>query len=408
MSKWNRLGLSGALLALGCGEQVSSDYLGEALLGLRGRVVVENGEAPQDLVPVLAFQRPREGALGNTYLLEDVLHRGQFPARFELAVVKPPPAEAMHVVTSSSGGHVSYAWAQVGAVAPEHPLVLAVTNLREASYCLGRECYTERSRCDRFDDCYFEREHCSLPSWYDALVPEASFCHELATGGDISAVPAHPDGYGRFDSGNCDGSGPCEHTFEWCAITPEDTEPHPPPESCFSRTIGCIAESLPKVPPEFDESRWPERTDLTNCGIVSQQGNLDYAANPNEWLAGLSDDVFVVYLEPGFDSSAFEQATGVPAPELPGYSTFVLKPWNDANLAAYQTCSDRDSRRLIDDYNLANGTSYSAEEGVDIGTELGESLLIAMYRCSYSIRGSWLSDADTELTLHVGLPPAEG
>ena len=408
MSDWNNLGLGVALLALGCGTQVSSEYVGEALLGLRGRVLVDNPDAPQDLVPVLAFQRPREGAAPNTYLLEDVVHRGQFPARFELAVLTPPPAEAMQSFTTPSGEHVSYAWAQIGAVAPEHPLVLALTNLHESSYCLGRECYTERSRCDRFDDCYFEREHCSLPSWYDALVPQASLCRELATGGDISAVPASPDGYARFASGTCDGSGPCEHTYEWCAITPEDTESHPAPERCFSRTIGCVAESLPKLPAQFDESRWPERTDLTNCGIVSRHGNIDYASNPNEWLAGVSDDVFVVYVEPGFDVPAFEQATGVPAPELPGYSTFVLEPWNEANLAAYQTCSDRETGHLIDAHNLEHGTTFSAEEGVSTSTDLGEALLVATDRCSHTVRGSWLSDAGTDLTLHVGLPPAEG
>jgi hypothetical protein len=397
-----------ALLALGCGTQVSSEYFGEALLGLRGRVLVDNAEAPPELVPVLAFERPRDGALPNTYLLADVLHRGQFPARFELTVVTPPPAEAMMSFTTPSGGHVSYAWAQIGAVAPEHPLLLAQTTLRESSYCLGRECYTERSRCDRSEDCYFEREHCSLPSWYDALVPEASLCHEVATGGDISAVPASPDGYARFASGTCDGSGPCEHTYEWCATTPQDTESHPAPENCFSRTIACIAEPLPKLPGDFDESRWQERTDLSNCGIVSRHGNLDYAANPSEWLAGLSEDVFVVYVEAGFDILAFEEATGLPAPELPGYSTFVLQPWNEANLAAYQRCSDRDTGRLLDTYNLAHGTTLSVEEGVDGSTELGSALLLAALRCSRTVRGSWLDDAGTELTLHVGLPPAAG
>ena len=409
MSDRNKFGLAGALLALGgCGTQVSNEYFGETLLGLRGSVIVDNPEAPRELVPVLAFQRPREGAPPNTYLLEDVLHRGQFPARFELAVVLPPPAEAMQTFTTPSGGHVSYAWAQLGAVAPEHPLLLAQTNTHESSYCLGRECYTERSRCDRFEDCYFEREHCSLPSWYDALVPQASLCQEVATGGDISAVAASPDGYARFESGTCDGSGPCEHTYEWCATTPQDTESHPPPDKCFSRSIACSAEPLPKLPGEIDESRWPERTDLSHCGIVSQQGNLDYAANPSEWLAGISNDVFVVYVEPGFDVSAFEQATGLPAPELPGYSTFVLEPWNETNLAAYQSCSERETGRLIADYNLAHGTSFSAEEGVSSSSELGEALLLATDRCTRTVNGSWLSDAEQDLTLHVGLPPAAG
>jgi hypothetical protein len=413
MSDWNGFGLSVALLALGCGTQVSSGYVGEALLELRGSVVVDNPAAPLDLVPVLAFERPREGALSNTRLIEDVVHRGSFPARFELNVLAPPPAEAMQAFTAAGGGHVSYAWAQIGAVAPEHPRVLAQTNTRESSYCLGRECYTERARCDLSDDCYFERDHCSLPSVYDALGLQASLCREVATGGDVSAVPASPDSYGIFGLSGCDG--PCELTLEWCSIPPEGTWScregtddgcRPPPENCFSRTVSCVAETPPRLPPAVDEARWPERADLTHCGVVSRQGNLDYAANPNEWFAGLSDDVFVVYVEAGFDAPAFEEATGLPAPEQPGYSTFLMEPWSEVNTAAFQACSDREAGRLLDAYNLAHGTTSSAEEGVDVSTELGQALLLAMDRCSRAVGGSWLSDAGTELTLHVGLPPA--
>jgi hypothetical protein len=409
--------LGAALLSAagtGCGTQASTDYLGESLLTLSGSVIVDNPEAPRDLVPVLAFEKPREGALSNSYLLQDVEHTGAFPSRFRLGVFEPPPEAALFDVTTASGAQLRYAWARIAAVAPAHPAVMAQTSLSESSYCLGRECYTERARCDMFDECYFEREHCSLPSWFDARGVEESLCSEVAIGGDVAAIPASPWGYSISEDDHCD-AGVCARTYEWCrdpsggdsCSARPDGSCRAAPDNCFSRTVACVEDKgLPMLPPELDEARWMERDDLTGCGIVSQQGNLDYAANPNEWLAGISDDVYVVYLpEAGFDAAAFEELLGAP-PAQPGFSTLLLEPWDDVNLAAYQACSQRSQAALIDDYNREHGTAFSVEEGVS-DTDLGIQLIERALRCSREVRGSWQpGKVAGGLTLQVSVPLA--
>jgi hypothetical protein len=408
------LALPGAAASMGCGTQVATDYLGESLLTLSGSVIVDNPEAPRDLVPVLAFEKPREGAPSNAYLLQDVEHTGEFPSRFRLGVFEPPPPAALFDVTTTSGARLSYAWAQIAAVAPEHPAVMAQTNLSESSYCLGRECYTERARCDMFDECYHEREHCSLPSWFDARGVEESLCNEVATGGDVAAIPAGPWGYSMYEDDHCD-AGVCARTYEWCRDPSggssceerPDGSCRPAPDNCFSRTVACVEDtSLPMLPPELDEARWMEREDLTDCGIVSQQGNLDYAANPNEWLAGISDDVYVVYLpDEGFDAAAFEEVLGAP-PDQAGFSTLLLEPWDDVNSAAYRACAERTQRALIDDHNREHGTTFSFDEGVS-DSELGIQLLERALRCSREVRGRWQPGAVASgLTLQVSVPLA--
>jgi hypothetical protein len=410
---WVSSGLGLLIAGTGCGTQVSSGYLGEALLTLSGSVIVDRPDAPRDLVPVLAFDKPRGDAPPNALLLQDVEHTGEFPSRFRLGVFEPPADAALFDVETASGARLRYAWARIGAVAPEHPSVLAQTNLGESSYCLGRECYTERSRCDLSGECYREREHCSLPSWFDARGVEESLCSEVATGGDIAAVPASPHDYSRYEDDHCE-DGVCEHTYEWCRNPPDgdacveqpDASCRPAPENCFSRTVACVEDTnLPMLPPELDEMRWMERDDLTNCGIVSRQGNLDYAANPNEWLAGLSEDVNVVYVPEGFDAAAFEEVLMAP-PDQSGFSVLVLEPWNDSNLAAYDVCNERTQPALIDAYNREHGTSFSLDAGVAADTELGIRLLEGMFRCSREVRGRWQPGAVASgLTLDVSVPP---
>jgi hypothetical protein len=401
-------------LAAGCGTQVSSGYLGESLLTLSGSVVVANAEAPSELVPVLAYERPRPGALPNAYLLQDVEHAGQFPSRFRLAAFEPPPEEAVFDVETASGARLRYAWGRLGAVAPDHPGVLAQTNLTESSYCLGRECYTERQRCDALGECYFERAHCSLPVAFDARDDASTGCRQVATGGDVAAIPGSPEGYVVFEEDEC-GEASCARTYEWCRDAPDgmpcqqraDGSCHPPPEDCFSRTVVCDqgGRAAPALP-ELDASRWMERDDLSNCGVVSRQGNLDYAANPSEWLAGLSDDAYIVYVPEGFDAAAFEELLGAP-PEQAGFSVLVLEPWGDENLAAYESCQRRVLPALFDAYNAAHGTSFSVADGVDASSELGGQSLLAMARCSREVRGHWQPRGQaSDLTLEVDVPPA--
>jgi hypothetical protein len=397
--------------ALGCGSQVSPDYFGEALLSLRGSVVVDNPDAPSDLVPALAYEVP--GSLANARLLVDVAHRGEFPARFQLAVFDPPPARAMYEVQTATGRQLTYAWAQIAAVAPEHPPTIANTKPSQSSYCIGRECYTDLTHCGQGDDCYYERQHCTLPARFDAQSGESD-CRQVGTIGDMGAILPSPQSWGQFDDTTCDEDS-CQHTYTWCAPATDCAPPvvdgcRPPADECYARVVECVYDPDVPVPPssleELDAAHWQDRNDLTGCE-VTQQGNLDYAATTGDWLAGFSDDIYVAYLPDGFDPLAFEEATGLPAPGRAGYSLFVLDASNPDLDGRFDACWRKKEAEMIAAYNLEHGTDYSSEAGVSLGTELGDELFEMYLRCNLTTRGHWYTDPlSADLRVHVDIPSA--
>lgn len=407
-----------ATLATGCGSQVSREYYGESLLALRGSVILDSTRgSPSNLVPVLAYDRPVRGAISRGFQLVDVVYRGSFPSRFALDVFAPPPPEAFREIQTPLGRTLTYAWGTVAAVAPEHPSVLAASNLREWSYCLGKACFVDRSRCASEDNCYYERERCSLPDRFDVPNDAYSNCREVATRGDLSTLPPSTMGIQRYGDASFSGDS-AEITYTVCPIFDESCEQRPdgtcrPADStCYSRVVECTfdearARSLePLTYPEVEEEHWKERSDLSNCGLVTQLGNPDLAEDTAEWFAGLSDDAYIVYLPEGFDPLAFEEMTGVPAPSHPGYS-FLLLTWNQRAEAAFAECRARTEQPMIDAYNAEHGTNYSAEVGVPSDTELGTALLENYVRCYRRSSGEWLSDPGSrELSLHVGPPSA--
>lgn len=85
-----------SLAALACSSQAGPDYEGESLMTLRGRVVLDNPAAPDDLVPVLVF--PSAGSsdggadLGHFQLVDGDV-QGSFPSSFTLNVRQPPKAD---------------------------------------------------------------------------------------------------------------------------------------------------------------------------------------------------------------------------------------------------------------------------------------------------------------------------
>lgn len=397
----------------GCGSVAATDYLGEAMLSLSGSVVVDNPQAPSELVPVLAFERPGAGGRASGYALSDVEYRGDFPARFELGVYEPPPLDAMYAAEDGAG--LAYAWGRIGAVAPVHPELLTPSNSVESSFCLGKECYTDVLRCGFGGGCYGERRHCSLPERFDPPGVAYQGCREVGTRGDVTWVPAAPVARSGYEDSDCDGDR-CQVTYESCADETGACEPRadgscrPPESQCFARILDCsYVEAAPAAPApeELDPLRWSERQDLSGCGVVGRSGDLALAEDPNEWFAGLSDEAFVVYLPDGFDPAAFEQRVGVPAPERSGYSLLTLAPWSAETEGAYSRCREQTEPPLVDAYNAAHGTRYVlSDEGIDAGTELGSALLDNLLRCSLRVRSSWdLDPASADLELHVALPP---
>jgi hypothetical protein len=396
--------------ALGCGSQVSPEYFGEALLSLRGSVVVDNPDAPSDLVPVLAFDLAPPGHAPIS-LLADVAHRGEFPARFQLAVFDPPPARAMYELRTATGRELTYAWAQIAAVAPDHPSVIAQTNPLETSYCIGRECYTDITHCDEVDECYYERQHCTLPARFDEQYGESD-CRQVGTIGDIGAILPSPEGWGQFDDGSCDEDS-CQHVYTWCApgldcAPPEVDGCRPPADECYARVVECAYDPDAPVPAssseELDYAHWRDRDDLSGCE-VTRQGNLDYAASPGDWLAGFSYDVFVSYVPDGFDPIAFEEAIGVPAPDRSGYSLFVLDEYDAEVEARFNACWQGKGAEVIAAYNLEHGTDYTIEGGIPQGAPFSGQLLDIYVRCNLTTRGHWYPDPlSADLLLHVDVP----
>jgi hypothetical protein len=97
---------------LGCSAQAGPAYEGEPLLTLRGKVTIDNPEAPDSLVPALAFYGVSTTNTQGWYDVVDVDVQGDFPSNFSLDVLKPPPKDAQWL----SGMAVGY----ITAVPPDH------------------------------------------------------------------------------------------------------------------------------------------------------------------------------------------------------------------------------------------------------------------------------------------------
>jgi hypothetical protein len=411
----SRVGFLLAVSAAGgvaCGTQASNDYTGDALFGLTGSVVIDDPAAPADVLPVVAYTRPAAGSPEwSGYTLADVIYRGEFPARFRLSIFEPPPEDALVEVDTPLGRHLRYAFGRLGAVLPDHPHFVVRADTLEASFCLGKECYLDRSRCSPAGNCYYEREHCTLPARYETRSPAYSACQELPSSGNVAELQPSPAGFAQYEDASCTET-TCELDYEWCrdsgaaCVDRGDGNCKPPLEDCRTRRIECaynpdLVGSGDSTTDELDPLHWRERSDLTNCGLVTQTGNLDFENDPNAWLAGISGEVFVIYLPDGFDPEAFEEEVGVAAPGHAGYSLLVLDPANDPDDRDYDECRQAEGQSLIDAYNAEHGTAYVLGS-VDAASDLGGELLEDAFRCFLRAQGEWRPDPlSVELTLHV-------
>jgi hypothetical protein len=136
------------LAAVACEPQVGADYGGEPMLSIRGTVQLTD-PSQTDLVPALSFPAPN-----GDIVLMDVQVRGEFPSRFRLDVLEPPPDAVLfpnNVLADGPRPGVAgqLAIGQVVVVPREHPGVLRVTESWDPMECNDdeRSCSHERERC---------------------------------------------------------------------------------------------------------------------------------------------------------------------------------------------------------------------------------------------------------------------
>jgi hypothetical protein len=83
--------LAAAMLA-GCSAQGTTDYQGDPLFTMTGRVELQLNAATPDLVPTLAFMAPE----GSEIRFIDAEVSGEFPASFRVDLYTPPPASVVN------------------------------------------------------------------------------------------------------------------------------------------------------------------------------------------------------------------------------------------------------------------------------------------------------------------------
>jgi len=162
-----------------CGSKAGEDYKGTPLFQISGSVRIENDEAPDDLVPALAFNT--EDGL----VLQDVEVRGEFPAKFTLSVYEPPPPGTVF----RDGDDPEIGLAYLTAVPRDHEAFMVIPRFSGGGYQCGypeRRTYETESRwCTPEDECYVERTQCTCvyKSYASSEDPDET-CEILETSGD--------------------------------------------------------------------------------------------------------------------------------------------------------------------------------------------------------------------------------
>jgi hypothetical protein len=129
----------GALVFAGCAPQATTDYEGDAMFSLTGRVELTLEES-DDLIPALAFTSP--GGFEVQFVEADV--SGEFPASFQLELYAPPPASVVGGQEyEEHPGDPPYSIGYVVAVTPDH-----LSTLYMAGQLLGGGEECGESTCD--------------------------------------------------------------------------------------------------------------------------------------------------------------------------------------------------------------------------------------------------------------------
>ena len=112
-----RFPLLGVALGLaGCAAQATTEYEGESLFSMTGRVELAL-DASDDLIPALAFMAPG----GDEIEFVEATVSGEFPASFQLDLYAPPPAAVVDGFKyEEHPGEPRYSIGYVAAVTPDH------------------------------------------------------------------------------------------------------------------------------------------------------------------------------------------------------------------------------------------------------------------------------------------------
>jgi len=107
---------AGTALLAGCSAQATTDYEGESMFSMAGRVELAL-EASGDLIPTLAFMAPG----GDEVQFVQAEVSGEFPASFQLDLYEPPPAAVVDGFEyEDHPGEPRYSIGYVAAVTPDH------------------------------------------------------------------------------------------------------------------------------------------------------------------------------------------------------------------------------------------------------------------------------------------------
>jgi hypothetical protein len=129
---------AGTAVLAGCSAQATTDYEGEALFSMTGRVELAL-EASGDLIPTLAFMAPG----GDEIQFVQAEVSGEFPASFQLDLYAPPPAAVVDgFVYEDHPGEPRYSIGYVAAVTPDHLSTLYMASL------IGGGAVDEEESCD--------------------------------------------------------------------------------------------------------------------------------------------------------------------------------------------------------------------------------------------------------------------
>lgn len=153
-----------------CGPQASTEYRGEPLLSMSGRVELAlQGQDASALLPALAFIDQQE-----RFHIVEVEVEGEFPAGFTLDVYEKPPGAAFTTASEHLPGEPQLAFGYITAVTPDHPEVIenpvqhgsgSLACADDVSCSVGT--VTTEDWCTRDGECYRETTSCppggSLP-----------------------------------------------------------------------------------------------------------------------------------------------------------------------------------------------------------------------------------------------------
>jgi hypothetical protein len=140
-----------------CGSQAGEEYRGEPLLRMKGSVVIQNPNPPDNLVPAIAFLNTRNGTLD----FAEVQVAGEFPAQFTLDVFEPPPEGCILVSENPEDeNEPRFAMGFITAVNADHPDSVAGERSSGGHGCDRSGCTDITEVCIPGEGCYRRVTEC--------------------------------------------------------------------------------------------------------------------------------------------------------------------------------------------------------------------------------------------------------